>query len=203
MNNQELSSEITQYPVKVWEVILIVIGAIALISAGLLGLGLKVLSNAYNPNRAEAIAQSLSDYKIPGGSQGIFGINIGSAKLAWVRSSSNPPDVVLFVGKTPINKEADKSEVNQEFEKPPSDNADEKFTVTASRTENKTFCGKSVPIKIEEGQQTFSNQPSPLPGIRYTVNITEDNIERIVILTTNGINAKEKADSVFNSLRCK
>jgi hypothetical protein len=203
MNNQQLNSEITQYPVRVWEVILILMGAIALIGAGLLGLGIKVLSNAYDPARAEAIAKSLIDYKITDGAQGVFGINIGSAKFAWVRSSNNPPDVVLFVAKTPINKETDQNELNRGFENPPSENLAQDFTVNTSRIENKAFCGKSVPITIEEGQQTFIDQPSPLPGIRYTARLTEDNVERIVILTTTGENAQQKAVTVFNSLQCK
>ncbi len=203
MENEQLNSEIPQYSVSVWEVILIVMGAIALFGAAFIGLGLKVLANAYNPTKAEAIAKSLIAYQIPGGSQGVFGINIGSAKLAWVRSVTNPPDVILFVGKTPINKETNEYDSNQGLENPPSDNANEEFKATASRTENKVFCGQTVPITIEEGEQTLSNQPSPVPAIRYTARTTEDNVERIVILITNGENAQAKAVSVFNSLRCR
>lgn len=205
MDERQLNSEIPQYPVRVWEAILIVIGAIALIGAGLSGLALKASTNALDPKRAEAIAKSLIDYKIPGGSQGIFGINIGSAKLAWVRSSTTPPDVILFVSKTPINKDSDENELDRSFENSPStsDNADQRFAVTTSRTENQVFCGKTVPVTIDEGQQTFSDRPSPLPAIRYTATITEDNIQRIVILIANGENAQEKATTIFNSLRCK
>ena len=205
MNNQQLNREIIQYRVSVWEGILIVIGAIALLSAGIMGLAIKASTNALNPKRAEAIAKSLIDYKIPGGSEGVFGINIGSAKFAWVRSSTNPPDVSLFVGKTPLNKETNQTDnsENQDFDKPATDEVNKDFSVTNSRKENKTFCGNIVPITIEEGQQTFSEQPSPVPAIRYIASTTEDNIERIVILTTNGRNAKEKAATVFNSLRCK
>ncbi|HEY9674624.1 MAG TPA: hypothetical protein V6D11_24510 [Waterburya sp.] len=202
MENEQLNSEIPQYSVSVWEVILIVMGAIALFGAAFIGLGLKVLANAYNPTKAEAIAKSLIDYQIPGGSQGIFGINIGSAKLAWVRSTTNPPDVILFVGKTPINKETNENDSSQGLENPPSDNVNEEFTVTASRTENNLFCGKSVPITIEQGQQTLSNPPSSVPAIRYTARTREGNVEQIVILIANGENAQAKAVSVFNSLRC-
>ncbi|MCY7282685.1 MAG: hypothetical protein LH679_04420, partial [Cyanobacteria bacterium CAN_BIN43] len=52
----------TQYPVSIWEAIAIFAGAIFLISVGVAGLGLKTLNNAFNPKRAEAIAQSLIEY---------------------------------------------------------------------------------------------------------------------------------------------
>ncbi len=205
MNEQQLNNETTQYPVRVWEVILIVMGAIALIGAGLIGLAMEASTNALDPKRAEAIAKSLIDYKIPSGSQGVFGINIGSAKLAWVRSSTNPPDVLLFVGKTPIAKETDKNTFSQDFEDTASssNNVDQQFTVTAYSTENKEFCSKIVPDKVEEGQQTYSNQPSPVPAIRYTASLAEGNSQRVVILIANGGNAREKATAIFNSLYCK
>lgn len=203
MDNQQLNDELTQYPVRVWEVILIVMGAITLIGAGLVGLVIKASTNALDPARAEAIAKSLINYKIPGGSQGIFGINIGSAKLAWVRSSTNPADVVLFIGKTPINKDTDDNDPSDGFEGTPSNSADENFSITASHIENKELCGKTVPVTIEQGQQTLTNHPSPMPAIRYIASITENDIKRVVILTTNGENASSKAATVFNSLRCK
>lgn len=203
MDDRQLNREICQYPVRVWEVVLIVMAAIGLISAGLVGLVMKALNNAFDPTRAEAIAHSLIEYQIPGGSQGIFGVNVGSAKLAWVRSTTNPPDVILFVGKTPLNKDADNNEFNDTLENTPSGSVDENFTVTASRVENKLFCGQSVPVTIEQGEQTLSNQPSPLPAIRYIASRTKGDTKQVVILTTNGKNAKGKATAVFNSLRCK
>ncbi len=203
MNDRQLNREICQYPVKVWEVILIVMGAMGLISVGLAGLVMKALNNAFDSTRAEVIAQSLIDYQIPGGSQGIFGINVGSAKLAWVRSSADPPNVILFVGKTPLNKEGDNNEFNDTLENTPSSKVDENFTVSTSHIENKQFCGQIVPVTIEQGTQTLSNQPSPLPAIRYIASTTRGDSKQVVILTTNGENAKGKAATVFNSLRCK
>jgi hypothetical protein len=203
MNDRQLNREICQYPVRVWEVILIVMAAIGLISVGLVGLVMKALNNAFDSTRAEVIAQSLIDYQIPGGSQGVFGINVGSAKLAWVRSSADPPNVILFVGKTPLNKEGDNNEFNDSLGNTPSSQVDENFTVSTSRIENKQFCGQIVPVTIEQGTQTLSNQPSPLPAIRYIASTTRSDSKQVVILTANGENAKGKAATVFNSLRCK
>lgn len=202
MDNPQVDREIPRYPVRIWEVILIVMGTIALISAACFGLGIKVLNNAFNSGRAEAIAKSLLDYKIPGGSQGIFGLNIGSVTVASVYSATTPPDVVLVVGEIPVTRETDR-ESAQDFEVTPSDNAEGNFTVIASHKENKTFCGKTVPVLVEKGKQTFNNQPSPLPAIRYSVRTVVEDVELVVILTTSGDEAKEKIVTVFNSLRCK
>jgi len=203
MSDQSSTNEIPQYSVSVWEVVLIAIGALILIGLGLFGLGIKVLNNAFNPLRAEKIAHSLIDYKIPGGSQGVFGINIGVAKLAWVRSTTNPPDVVLFVGKTPLNREANKTDLLDLSENPPSEDANQDFIATASTTESKIFCGKPLPVTVEEGQQSFGDLLEPLPAIRYIANTEQDNVEQVVVVTANGKTAKMRADQVFKSLRCK
>lgn len=206
MTSSPSNKEIPQYSVSVWEMLLIMVGAIALTTVGLAGLGLKVLNNAFDPVRAEAIALSLVDYKIPGGSQGIFGINIGSAKLAWVRSTTTPPDVILFVGKTPVTKESDQDaqqQLRQDFENPPSDEVNQEFVVTESHSENRLLCGSTVPVTIEKGEQIFGELSAPVPAVRYIASTTEGTVERLVILTTNGKNAEAKADKIFSSIECK
>jgi len=206
MTPEPISPSIPTYPVRVWEVMLIVLGAIALIGLGMVGLGIKLLNNAFEPWRAELIARSLMDYTIPGGSQGVFGVNLGGVKLASVRSLTEPPDVILLVGKTPMNQdagEADVRELGDDLPTAPTKPPDDGFMAETSRTETKTFCGKATPVAIETGQQTLSNQPSSLPALRYTVKLTEENTERLVVLTVNGANAPSKADAIFNSLQCK
>ncbi len=205
MLDKPANNEIPNYPVSVWEGILITMGAIVLTGVGLAGLGVKVLNNAFDPMRAEAIARSLIDYKIPGGSRGVFGINIGSAKLAWVQSKTMPPDVILFVGKTPINKdvEANRRDLMQDFETPPTEDANQVFTENTARIENRKLCGNPVQVTISEGQQTFSGVSTPVPAIRYTASTTQENIEQLVIVTANGAQAADKAETVFQSLQCK
>jgi hypothetical protein len=208
MNNSQADnpdSSIPHYPVRLLEAILITLGAIAIVGTGLVGLGIKILDHAFDPERAEAIAKSLIAYTIPGKSQGVFGINIGGAKIAWVRSASNPPDVILFVGEIPTNKEADeteRAELDQEFTSFPSDTMAQEFVVTTGRTETKMFCGKPVPITIEQGEQTFSTV-LPQPAIRYTARVTENDLERVAILITTGNEAQAKAIAIFNSFRCQ
>lgn len=206
MDDTDSTNRIPHYPVRIWEGILILLSAIGVVGIGITGLCIKALNNAFDPARAEAVAQSLLNYEIPGGSQGVFGIKFGGARLAWVRSVSDPPDVTLFVGITPVNKETseeDNQALKQDFETPPSDTEEGQFTASSSRTETKQFCGQVVPVTIELGQQTFSNQPNPLEAIRYTLSTKADINERLVILTVNGADAPSKAEQIFNSLRCR
>jgi hypothetical protein len=211
MNEQHLNdnNEIPEYSVTPWEVILIIVGAIAVIGTGLLGLGIKALNNAFNPERAEAIARNLIDYKIPGESQGIFGLKLGGSEYAWVRGNQNPPDVILFIGKIAIDEESDqkeeesyKKQLIQNFASPPATEFDGSFITSSQRTEEKKFCGKNLKITVEKGEQTFKNTTSPLPAIRYITSRPDGDKEQIVILTTNGQKAQQKAEQVFNSLRC-
>lgn len=208
MNNQQADNPddlVPRYPVRLFEVIVITLGAIAIVGIGITGLGIKILDNAFNPRRAEAIAKSLINYTIPGRSQGVFGINIGSAKFAWIRSVADPPDVILFIGESPANQEGDDAESNeldQEFKRFPSEAVAQEFVATTSRTETKTFCGKTVPVTIQEGQQTFGDA-APQPAIQYIARVTESGIERVAILITSGRDAQAKAIAIFNSFRCQ
>lgn len=88
-NSADISNQ-PQYPVTIWETIAITVSALLLMAVGLAGLMYKFFSNAADPQRATLIAQSLLSYDIPGGAQGVFGANLGGAKVAIVSSSSFP-----------------------------------------------------------------------------------------------------------------
>lgn len=189
----------TQYRVSIWEFMAITAGAIILISLGCVGLGVKFVRNAFQPKRAEAIVRNIMEYQIPDGAQGLFGVNIGSGKIGVLGSTDAQSEVQLLVGKFSIdslNKTNDITEiVNNMF--------NDLDNVTASRTENKNFCGVSVPVKIDEGELTLPNQTLPISAVRYTAKATFEDSERLVILLINGPNAETKAAQIFNSLKCK
>lgn len=113
-----LTAPIPQYSVTIWETIAIAASAMLLTLIGLAGLVYKFFSNAADPQRAILIAQSLVEYQLPGGAQGIFGANLGGAKVAIVASSAFPKGdltllsadqvaqaagVELFVARVPLD----------------------------------------------------------------------------------------------------
>lgn len=194
-------SKITpNYPVRVWELLLILLGAFGLVGTALVGLASKTLTNVLTPAKAEAIAQSLFDYQIPGGSKGVAGLNFGAKNIAIVTSKKNPPDVTLFVSKVPVIQTPEDT-VNLDDTLQEIFQGD--FILTESKAENKVLCGKTVKVSIQNGKQIFDEKTPPVPAIRYLAKVTENDVERNVSIITNGENAQDKAEKVFNSLRCR
>ncbi len=101
----------TKYPMSVWEVVAVIGSAILILAAGGLRLGIKFANNASNPKRAEIVAKSIMDYKIPGGSQGRYSINIGGVKTAVVTSKHPQLDIKLFVARIPVDQENEEEQI--------------------------------------------------------------------------------------------
>ena len=221
-----------QFPVTVWEAIALTIGAVLIMAIGTVGLIYKFFSNAADPQRATLIARSLIDYKIPEGAQGMFGANLGGAKVAIITSPSFPRDpstltpeaveklsgVELFVARVPLDVETttdtttaatepDKAaETYDLFSSPDytfAYRAGEDFQVQSERIENRTFCKVTVPVRIQEGELLLSDQLPTVPAVKYDAIATFDDSKRQVTLTAIGKNAETTAKQVFDSLKCK
>jgi hypothetical protein len=201
MELEKFDNKIPHYPVRVWEILLIIMGAFGLIGTALIGLGNKMLNNILNPVRAEAIAESLFDYEIPGYSIGVVGVNIGAKKFAIVKNSTNPPDVIIFVSKAPLEQRKDENSLNLDIIL--QDIFQGNFTPTASRAENQELCGRNVSVLIQEGKQIIGSQTKAIPVVRYIANITDNDVEKNVNILANGKDAEAKALKVFNSLGCR
>jgi hypothetical protein len=209
----------TQYSVSIWEAIAIFAGAVFLLAVGVAGLGLKTLNNAFDPQRAEAIAQSLAEYNIPGGSQGTFGTNLGGAKVAVITSTRKlpsprsdilpPSEIELFIARIPINEvtNAVDSEEDPNNEFFPgfsfSSQAESAFQPINSRTESRKFCGVPTDVTIQEGSLVLSDQVPPIPAVQYQARVVNDAERNVAVLSAAGQSAKENAAKVFESLKCK
>ncbi|MEA5572009.1 hypothetical protein [Calothrix sp. UHCC 0171] len=196
-----LTNSIPEYPVRFWEIILIIMGAFGLLGSAVIGLGSKVIKNMFTPARAEAIAQSLFDYQIPGSAQGVVGVNFGAKKIAIISSQNNPPDITLFVSKAPIEQIKEEDSLNLDITL--QEVYQGSFIVTSTKIENQELCGKSVPVSIQVGKHLLGEPSQPIDGIRYMAKITDNGVERKVNIITNGENAQEKAAKVFHSLECR
>jgi hypothetical protein len=217
--NSAASNATTPYSVSIWEAIAIFAGAIFLIAVGVVGLGLKTLNNAFDPKRAEAIAQSLIEYNIPGGSEGTFGTNLGGAKVAVVASIRKlpalqsqvlpPSEIELFIARIPINEVTTAVDSEEEFNNEffPgfsfSSQVEAAFKPITSRTENREFCGVPTQVTIQEGSLVLSDQAPPIPAVQYQARVVKDAERNVAVLSSAGRNAKENAAMVFESLKCK
>lgn len=222
-----------QFSVTIWETIAITAGGLLLIAIGLAGLMYKFFSNAADPQRATIIAQSLMEYQIPGQAQGVFGANLGGAKVAIVSSSSFPQNpstlteadmpkvsgVELFIARVPLDVEtgtttsptpapapAEATDPYDLFASPDfsfSYRSGEDFQVFTSRTEELRFCNELVPVRIQTGELLLASNLPPVYAVKYDAIAILDTNKRQITLTAIGQTAEQQASTVFNSLRCK
>lgn len=206
-----------QYPVSVWETIGIAAGAALLTAIGLAGLGVKVLNNSFYPERAEAIARSIITYDIPGGSRGVFGTNLGGARVAVVAGKAFPqgmatptseelPAIELLVAQVPVSQETEEIErqATSEFFSGFSFSYQslEAFQVQSTETQHRQFCGGTAPVLVREGTLTLADQTTRVPAVKYEVNVDRQQNNFIAILVTVGQEAEKNAETVFQTLRC-
>ena len=219
------SPSIPQYHVSIWEGIAIAIGAVAIVGVGLAGLSIKAFNNALDPQRSEAIAHSMADFAIPGGSKGLFGTNVGGGRMAVIGSDAvlslgtnstagmaTMPEVELLVARIPTQQDP-------ETENPETETSDwgtdmffsgfsfsnqtaDAFKITTTHPEELAFCGAIAPVKIEEGSLTTSDQTS-IPAVRYEAKVSFNNEDHIAIVSAAGQGAQEKAAQTFRSIQCR
>ncbi|MDX2231795.1 MAG: hypothetical protein NW220_19335 [Leptolyngbyaceae cyanobacterium bins.349] len=219
-----------QFPVTIWETIAIVLGALLLVVMGVAGLMYKFFNNAADPQRATLIAQSLMDYQLPGASQGVFGANLGGAKVAIVSSTTFPQNpamlsdseiadlsgVELFIARVPLDMETANPASPTPAPTPaiPPDpfsspdfsfsyRSGEEFRAMTSRTEELPFCYSKVPVRIQAGELILADALEPVYAVKYDAIAVFENSKRQVTVTAIGKNAEQQAAAVFNSLRCK
>lgn len=225
VNSPDSQTQSPEYSVSIWEGLAIAVGAVMIAVIGTAGLFVKFFSNAVDPQRATAIAQSLMDYQIPGGAQGVFGTNIGGAKVAIVSSPSfprdftNPPTdlnrvtgVELFVAKVPLDIESPtiptRADADEDTSMPSPDftlsyRSGEDFKPLSSRTEAKPFCGSSTLVLMQEGELTLSPELPPVYAVKYDAIVALADGKRMATVLAIGQDAKQQAATVFNSLNCR
>ncbi|KGF73379.1 hypothetical protein DO97_19995 [Neosynechococcus sphagnicola sy1] len=201
------------YSVSIWEGIAITAGAVALVMVALMGLGMKAVRYAFDPRRAEAIAQSMISYQIPPSSTGIFGVNIGGLKVAMVISSNpdqadtEPAATALLIVKAPVDDPGSEehpwklTDYALSFsEDYPSES---QFQVDTAQTTSLSFCGQSVQVLQQFGTLTLVNSNREVAAVRYEAATIFNNSQRLVVLMTTGPQAEKNAAAVFQSLQCK
>lgn len=201
MNDEDLKPKQLD-KVKLLDWVMIIGGAIVLVTTGIIGLGIKAYNNALDPERAEAVAKSIIDYRIPGGSQGKLGIKFAGIKLAIVHSKTSPPDVEIFVMQTPLNRDTQNQE-NIERLRTPLEPTPTQFEVSSSHIQSLKFCNQTLSVTIDEGNYTLEDQTSNIPAVQYSASTIINNERLMVEVQALGKNAKQKALAVFKSIKCK
>jgi hypothetical protein len=173
--------------------------------AGMVGMffvAKQFLNFSFDGPKAEQMANSMMDYKLPGGSQGVMSMNISGMEIAGVMSTSTPGEAMLIVGRIPPVMESSAAEMQKSFQTSFEERQGANFQVKSTRTETRQLCGQSVTLTISEGEQMASGN-GPTPAFTYQTSVNHNSNLLFVALTTTGSNAKTIADQVFSSLNCK
>lgn len=180
--------------------------------AVLLGIGLIValgyvvkqtLNMSLDPKKAEETAQSIMDYKIPGGSQGLMTMNLRGVEIAMVTSASKRQEVMLMVGQMPQNLAGDSAQMQKSLENSLEKQTTQQFKSTSKRVDSKQLCGQPVKVTVSEGEMTAVGQTDAVPALSYQAIVSHNNKMLFVQVMTSGEKASSKAAEVFNSLQCK
>ncbi|BAZ07280.1 hypothetical protein [Calothrix sp. NIES-3974] len=200
--DMNIKNPIPQYPVSIWEAILIFIGAIALMGTGLAWIGMRMFNNTFNPVRAEKVARSLVDYQIPGGSTGVLGLSIGAETFAIVKRDTEPSDVFLYVSKAPSDRMSEETPINLGDAIALENSITGEFIFSDTYTEAKTLCNQATQVTIQKGEQIDTTRNSTQPAIQYSARITDGHVQRVISIMAIGDNTQAKAEQVFNSIKC-
>jgi hypothetical protein len=77
------------------------------------------------------------------------------------------------------------------------------FQPISHRSQPTVLCNVPTLINIEEGNALLEDSPRSVPAIRYEATIELDEQNHSIILMAIGQDAKETAEQVFESLRCR
>jgi hypothetical protein len=200
--NQISQSKKVKYPVSIWEIAAVFLGAIALTVGGTIGLGLKFTNNAFKPERAKAFADNMMDYRFPNGSQGVIGFKIAGAEVALLNDGKKKPNLMFFVSKSLNDAQMSADDINQVL-----DGAflgeEDNFNITSSRLEDKTLCNSPTSISIKEGKLQQPSAATSQFATTYKGSVVVERHRYFVAILSSGKNAKEDALNLFNSLQCK
>jgi len=198
-------SRIPQYKVSAWEMVAVVLGAIATLGVGLTSLAMKFLSNAATPQRAEAIASNIMSYSLPAGSQGLLGVNIAGAKVALVASEGDEPDIQLLMARVPVEQESGRRRIDRILDSIALGADEEELKIKSARAENRNLCGQTTSITVREGLLKYPDSPEKATVI-YRASVILGDSRYVVNLLANDENldvARKKAVNVFDSLQCR
>ncbi|MUH01497.1 hypothetical protein F7734_58240 [Scytonema sp. UIC 10036] len=200
--NQVLPPKNSKYKVTLLEIIAVFFGAIFLVMIGITGLAIQFTTNAFKPQRAEAIARSIMNYSFPDGSQGVLGLNLAGAQIALITSNGDNPDIRLLVARVVIDSQTDKKQVEQILDSTFLGDRDN-FQVSTSRSEPKKLCGSPTQVTVEEGVTKSPDDAKTQFTISYKTSVVIGKNRYFVIVLAHGADGVQKAETVFNSLRCK
>ena len=204
MANPELIPTEPKKSGNIWKWLGCGCGGTLLLGIGLIGgliyYGLSKLNVSFDSQKAETVAKSIVDYKIPGGSRGFVSAKIQEIELAGVTSAENFGDVLLVVARFPKGT-ASIEDVKKAIQQSMTNQNSGQFEVKSEHQETEKLCGQDVSVTISTGESTSGS--NSVPTLNYQAAVTSGDKVLYIDLKTEGKEAKTNATEIFNSLQCK
>lgn len=178
---------------------LIFLSAIALV--GLSYYGYTKLKEGFSkdPARVEQVARSIMDYDFPE-SKGLGSLEMGFKGAMLVDKIEHPGTMLILLSFPNSWPDSMVKHIQEESHKVTSDDH-EHIEVQSVTKEERILCDQKVEVVITEG--TTKDTEQQLPVISFQTSVTHKDNLIVPFVMVTGNNPKEKADSIFSSLRCK
>lgn len=161
----------------------------------------RTVNMSFDADSAEAIANEIIDYEIPGGSEGFMSMDMGMFKMAGILSATNPEGTILLVGQiSEATMQGDPAAMERAMQESMEDQAGS-IQVQEQRIEPRELCGQTVQATILTGEQVVGGQT--VPALTYQAFTTHNGEGLFISLTTSGSDATAQADMIWDSLACK
>lgn len=191
------------YPVKLYEIFGVGLGAMLIVAFALFELANQFFTKIKNPEQAESIIKQVVEYEMPGGSQGLKSLKTNTEAFALVGNRQNPPSLLLLVSKTPVEKHDGEASMNL---------VDELNIPTAlvgtwqnvrTTVENKRFCDQIMPVTIRQGTYRLIESPRKQVEMReYMIVQPLKNTQHRIQLFGIGSEGARQLEAVFRSFTC-
>jgi len=171
---------------------------IAAIIGGMIYLYKQVI---LDPEKIEPVARSIFSFNIPGGSRGVFAMDMQGSKTAMMQSKKKPPDSFLVLASFPREVAED---AKGQFEK----SVLRKFTndsetsITYSKIIQDKLCGKNVSVKMQRGYMRRGKKVDRDPMTSFQTAVTNQGKLKFVLVIAAGKNSDARARGIYKSLRC-
>lgn len=178
---------------------LIFLSTIALV--GLSYYGYTKLKDGFSqdPVHVEQVARSIMDYEFPE-SKGFGSVEFGFKGAMLVDNANHPGTMLILLSFPKSWPKSMVEHIQQESRRVTSEN-NEHIEVKSVIKEERTLCDQNVEVVITEGTNKDTEHQLPVVFLQTSVTLKDNLI--VPFIMAAGDNSKEKADSLFGSLKCK
>lgn len=155
-----------------------------------------------DPVKAEQVAREMIDFEIPGGSKGVFAMDM-VYRMAVVSDLADPPKIALVVATVPATGSGMSREDLERQMRQSMDQQMKQQSISLVETQTKEYALCDHPVQVVVQRGTVQRPEGAVDMAIWQTTVVRD--EDIMVLHVNaaGPDADATAQQVFDSVRCK